>query len=152
MQDFPFGNMQQPLTPFLTNHSNGERGGWELGFCQIASVKLDSSRQNLTLGEKREQLRVFFRKGGEMVFNSLEGTRWKRKKGRDEWEWGGREAGLLGPLGLQHWCWHASKRWKMQYWQNWKQRITVAFQVDVAELFTLEKQGVRVAWLYIANP
>lgn len=144
--------MQQPLTPFLTNHSNGERGRWELGFCQISRVKLDNSRQNLTLGEKREQLRISFRKGGEMFFNSLEGTRWKEKKGRDAWEWGGWEAGLLGPLGLQHWCSHASERWKMQYWQNWKQRITVAFQADVAELFTLEKQGVHVAWLYIANP
>ena len=28
----------------------------------------------------------------------------------------------------------------------------MAFQADVAELFTLEKQGVCVAWLYIANP
>lgn len=144
--------MQQPLTPFLTNHSNGEGGGRELGFCQIARVKLGNSRQNLTRGQKREQLRLSFRKSEEMFFNSLEGTRWKEKKGRDGWEWGGWEAGLLGPLRLPHWCSHASERWKMQHWQNWKQRIIVAFQADVAELFTLEKQGVHVAWLYIANP
>lgn len=78
--------MQQALNPFLTNHSNGERGGWELGFCQIISVKLDNSRQNLTLGEKREQLRASFRKGGFLI----------AQKAQDERRQGGVGVGQAG--------------------------------------------------------
>lgn len=111
------GNTQQPPAPSLTNHSKGEGGGWELGFSQIAGVGPDNSKQNLTLGAKREQIKIPFRKGEMMFLNSFEGTRRTEQEGRGGWEWGGRASGLrisgAAALPLAH-----SQRWKRQYWQT----------------------------------
>lgn len=72
-------------------------------------------------------------------------------EGEERQGWVGVGQAGSGRRGLRG-CSTASERWKTQHWPNWKQRITVAFQGDGAELFASEKQRVRVAWLCAADP
>lgn len=117
------------------------------GFHHIASVSPGNSEQNQTWEEQREQLQIPFAEDGEMLEYSSEGT--SREQGAGPGQRGGQEAGLRAAMLMPT----DSERWRGQQRQNRKQRLTAAFQADVAEPFTLEKQEQdHVALLYISNP
>jgi len=121
--------MEQPPAPFLTNYSSAERGGehWDSTTSPASPLAIQS---RIRCGRSSGSSYRYHLK--KTLMHSSEGTS-REQEGR---------AGAAGPAGSRAAMLMPtdSERWRRQQQQNRKQRLTAAFQADVAEPFTLEKQ------------